>query len=141
MRQRARELRGSFNAETAIKAIGKALNERWSALHDDETDTEPSLTLISRRFEEVVRSVNVVFQQGPAGIERGLEALSDGQQSLFYFALAAAVFGLERDAVAGKIDGFDTEDLVIPALSIFAIEEPENHLSPYYLARIVLTFP
>jgi putative ATP-dependent endonuclease of OLD family len=130
-------LRSSFNAETAIKAIGDALSDRWSALHDDETDTEPSLTLISRRFEEVVRSVNVVFQQGPAGIERGLEALSDGQQSLFYFALAAAVFDLERDAVAGKIDGFDTEDLVIPALSIFAIEEPENHLSPYYLARIV----
>jgi len=70
-------------------------------------------------------------------MERGLEALSDGQQSLFYFALAAAVFDLERDAVAGKIKGFDTEDLVIPALSIFAIEEPENHLSPYYLARIV----
>jgi putative ATP-dependent endonuclease of OLD family len=130
-------LSSSFNSETAIKAIGEALSARWSALHDDETDTEPSLTLISRRFEEVVRSVNVVFQQGPAGIERGLEALSDGQQSLFYFALAAAVFDLERDAVAGKIDGFDTEDLVIPALSIFAIEEPENHLSPYYLARIV----
>jgi putative ATP-dependent endonuclease of the OLD family len=95
------------------------------------------LTLISRRFEEVVRSVNVVFQQGPAGIELGLEALSDGQQSLFYFALAAAVFDLERDAVAGKIRGFDTEGLLIPTLSIFAIEEPENHLSPFYLARIV----
>jgi putative ATP-dependent endonuclease of OLD family len=131
-------LSSSFKAEAAIKAIGEALSDRWSDLHDDQTDTEPSLTLISRRFEEVVRSVNVVFQQGPAGIERGLEALSDGQQSLFYFALAAAVFDLERDAVAGKIDGFDTEDLVIPALSIFAIEEPENHLSPYYLARIVL---
>jgi putative ATP-dependent endonuclease of OLD family len=130
-------LSGSFNAEAAIKAISKALNERWSALHDEDTDTEPSLALISRRFEEVVRNVNVVFQQGPAGIERGLEALSDGQQSLFYFALAAAVFDLERAAVAGKIGGFDTEDLTIPALSIFAIEEPENHLSPYYLARIV----
>ena len=130
-------LSGSFNAEVAIKAISKALNERWSALHDEQTDTEPSLALISRRFEEVVRNVNVMFQQGPAGIERGLDALSDGQQSLFYFALAAAVFDLERAAVAGKIGGFDTEDLTIPALSIFAIEEPENHLSPYYLARIV----
>ncbi len=128
---------GSFNAEAAIKAISEALNERWSALHDEETDTEPSLALVSRRFEEVVRNVNVVFQQGPAGIERGLEALSDGQQSLFYFALAAAVFDLERAAVAGEIGGFEAEDLMIPALSIFAIEEPENHLSPYYLARIV----
>src|SRR4029077_5122119 len=125
------------NAEAAIKAIGKALSERWSALHDEETDTEPSLALVSRRFEEVVRNVNVVFQQGPAKIERGLEVLSDGQQSLFYFALAAAVFDLERDAAAGKIKGFRADELRIPALSIFAIEEPENHLSPYYLSRIV----
>lgn len=131
------DLAKSFNAEVAIGAIGKALSGRWSALHDEKTDTKPSLALISRHFEEVVRSVDVVFQQGPAGVERSLDALSDGQQSLFYFALAAAVFDLERDAVKGKIGGFDTEELVIPALSLFAIEEPENHLSPYYLARIV----
>lgn len=130
-------LRASFGAEPAVKAMSKALAARWSALHDEKTDVEPNVTLISRRFEEVVSRINVVFQQGPAGVERGLEALSDGQQSLFYFALAAAVFDLEREAVAGKIKGFDAEGLVIPALSIFAIEEPENHLSPYYLSRIV----
>jgi len=92
---------------------------------------------ISQRFEDIVAKVQVLFQQGPAGIERGLDALSDGQQSLFYFALAAAIFDLERDAVTGKIKGFRTDELRIPALSVFAIEEPENHLSPYYLARIV----
>ena len=78
-----------------------------------------------------------MFQQGPAKIERGLDVLSDGQQSLFYFALAAAVFDLERDAVAAKVKGFRAEELRIPAFSLFGIEEPENHLSPYYLSRIV----
>ena len=56
---------------------------------------------------------------------------------LFYFTLAAAVFDLERDAVAKKISGFDAAIVRIPALSVFAIEEPGNQLSPYYLARIV----
>ena len=63
--------------------------------------------------------------------------LSDGQQSLFYFALAAAVFDLERDVVTGKIDGFLDDQLHISALSVFGMEEPENHLSPYFLARIM----
>ncbi len=85
----------------------------------------------------MVAKIQVLFAQGSAKIERGLEVLSDGQQSLFYFALAAAVFDLERDAVAGKIKGFRADELRIPALSIFAIEEPENHLAPYYLSRIV----
>lgn len=132
-----KKLSAAFGAESAIKAIAEALGTRWTDLHDEIVDTCPSLTLISRRFEDVIAQISVVFKQGPAELERGLEALSDGQQSLFYFALAAAVFDLERRAVAGKVKGFRTEGLVIPALTIFAIEEPENHLSPYYLARIV----
>lgn len=131
------ELSSAFGAEKAIDTISTALSNRWKELHDEKTDTDPTLTLTSQRFEEVIARIQVLFQQGPAGIERGLDALSDGQQSLFYFALAAAVFDLERNAVDGKIQGFRAEELRIPALSIFAIEEPENHLSPYYLSRIL----
>ena len=119
-----KQLSESFGAEAAIDAISKALSERWKELHDEKTDTDPALTLTSQRFEEVVARIQILFQQGPAAIQRGLDALSDGQQSLFYFALAAAVFDLERKAVAGTIKGFRAEDLRIPALSIFAIEEP-----------------
>ncbi len=132
-----KSLSDAFRAEAAIGAISNALSARWDELHDDYTDTNPSLRLVSKRFEEVVAHINVMFQQGPAAIERGLDVLSDGQQSLFYFALAAAIFDLERDAAAVKIKGFRADELRIPALSIFGIEEPENHLSPYYLARIV----
>lgn len=135
--QASNELGDAFESEDAIKAIGEALTKRWSDLHDDIVDTKPGLSLVSRRFEEVVSRINVVFQHGPEGIERGLDALSDGQQSLFYFALASAVFDLERAVVAEEVDGFRADDLTIPALTIFALEEPENHLSPYYLARIV----
>lgn len=131
------DLATAFGGEPAIEAMSNALSQRWRELHDDQTDTDPSLALISQRFEEVIRRVRVLFQKGPEAIERDLDALSDGQKSLFYFALAAAVFDLERAAVAKKIAGFDAESLRVPALSIFAIEEPENHLSPYYLARIV----
>jgi putative ATP-dependent endonuclease of the OLD family len=127
----------AFAGEAAIGAISTALSDRWKEFHDEKTDTNPALTLTSQRFEEVVARIQVLFQQGPASIERDLDALSDGQQSLFYFALAAAVFDLEKDAVAGKIKRFRTDELRIPALSIFAIEEPENHLSPYYLSRTV----
>jgi putative ATP-dependent endonuclease of the OLD family len=127
----------AFDAETAIAAISKALESRWSDLHDEVVDTKPRLSLVSRRFEEVISRIAIIFEQAPDGQERGLEALSDGQQSLFYFALAAAVFDLERQVVAGEVEGFRDDQLSIPALTIFALEEPENHLSPYFLARII----
>jgi len=133
----SKNLSAAFEAETAIAAIGKALQERWSGLHDEIVDTKPRLSLVSRRFEEVVNKIAVIFEQGPDGHERGLDTLSDGQQSLFYFALAAAVFDLERKVVAGDVEGFLDNQLRIPALTLFALEEPENHLSPYFLARII----
>ena len=108
----------AFEEESAITAIGKALQARWSGLHDDVVDTKPKLSLVSRRFEEVVNKITVIFEQGPDGQERGLEALSDGQQSLFYFALAAAVFDLEREVVAGTVKGFRDDTLSIPALTL-----------------------
>ncbi len=127
----------AFEGETAITAIAKALRTRWSSLHDEVVYTKPRLSLVSRRFEEVVSKIAVIFEQGADGHERGLDTLSDGQQSLFYFALAAAVFDMERQVVTGTVDGFQKDQLHIPALSIFALEEPENHLSPYFLARIL----
>lgn len=130
-------LAAAFEGESAIAAIGKALQERWSGLHDEVVDTKPRLSLVSRRFEEVVNKIAVIFEQGPDGQERSLDALSDGQQSLFYFALAAAVFDLEREVVAGTVEGFQDDTLRIPALTLFGLEEPENHLSPYFLARII----
>lgn len=137
VQEASESLSTAFEAEAAIAAIGKALEERWSSLHDEVVDTKPRLSLVSRRFEEIVNKIAVIFEQGPDGHERGLDALSDGQQSLFYFALAAAVFDLERKVVAGGVEGFLDDQLRIPALTLLALEEPENHLSPYFLARIV----
>ena len=131
------DLVDAFEGQPGIMAIGKALQKCWSSLHDEKVDTKPRLSLVSRRFEEVVSKTAVVFEEGPDGHERGLDALSDGQQSLFYFALVAAVFDMERQVAKGNVDGFHADQLRIPALSIFALEEPENHLSPFFLARIV----
>ena len=129
--RRPKSYRMRSAARPPSTAISEALSTRWKELHDGKTDTDPGLRLVSKRFEEVVAHVQVMFQHGPAEIERGLDVLSDGQQSLFYFALAAAVFDLERKAMADKIKGFRPDELRIPALSLFGIEEPENHLSPY----------
>lgn len=131
------QLMTAFGGEKAIQAISESLSKRWGNLHDGDIDCEPELSLLSRRFEEVVARIGVMFKRGPAGEDRGLDALSDGQQSLFYFALAAAVFDVERAAVAGRIKGFRAEELGVPALTLFAVEEPENHLAPYYLSRIL----
>ena len=54
-----------------------------------------------------------------------------------YFTLAIALYDIEQKHSADKAKGFKVLDKDIPVFTIFAFEEPENHLSPYYLGRVL----
>jgi hypothetical protein len=57
---------------------------------------------------------------------------------LFYFALVGARFDLEQRLVGGAAPTMFNLDMAgLPVLTLFAIEEPENHLAPHYLSRIL----
>ena len=71
--------------------------------------------------------------------ERSCQDLSDGQRSLFSLSLSLGLFHLEeaikRDPAVSGYKLKLAEEL--PLLTIFAVEEPENHLSPHYLGTVV----
>lgn len=81
----------------------------------------------------------LAFRPGEGGVEQGIERLSDGLKSLFYFSLVGATFDIEQAARTGGGNeaAIIGDELRMPALSVFAIEEAENHLSPHYLGRIL----
>lgn len=116
------------------------LTKRWKQVHEADTDTTPVLRLVDSRFEELVRRAEFAFFPDEAGRERALGDLSDGQRSLFHIALTAATLEVERDAFALPPEGssFDQEKLRRTHLTLLAIEEPENSLSPFFLSRIVM---
>ena len=94
-----------FAGEPAIEAISDTFSERWKELHDGTTDKDPSLAWSANDSKKSSRKCKFCSNKVRRNRARP-RCVSDGQQSLFYFALVAAVFDLERDAVAGKIKGF-----------------------------------
>ena len=135
----AQEIQDSFQDEGPAKFFLERLEARWKQVHEADTDTKPSLRLVESRFEEFVRRADFAFFPDEAGQERALADLSDGQRSLFHIALTAATLEVERDAFALPHDEspFDQEKLRRAHLTILAIEEPENSLSPFFLSRII----
>ena len=86
--------------------------------------------------------MEVYFHAEGGDIEHPPSRLSDGLRSLFYLALVASAFRVEEkvrldDGSPEKKTGFAIADMALPSLTIFAVEEPENHLAPHYLGRIV----
>lgn len=135
----AQQIQEAFQDEDPAKFVLERLEARWRQVHEADTDTKPILRLVESRFEEFVRRADFAFFPDEAGQERSLADLSDGQRSLFHIALTAATLEVERDAFALPHDesAFDQEKLHRAHLTLLAIEEPENSLSPFFLSRII----
>ncbi len=136
----AKRLEDSLNAVTAIGSVTQDLKSFWTALHDGHYDADPLISVVATEFEQLIRDLTLRFEKSPGGGQRQLEELSEGQVSLLYFALSATLHNLiwKMEHVApGNIDGFKPLDFVPAPLTIFALEEPENHLAPFYLPRLI----
>ena len=133
------EIQQQFDSEEPAKFITERLERRWKEVHQGNTDAKPMLRLVESKMEELVKRAEFVFFPDEAERTRHLEDLSDGQRSLFHIALTAATLEIERDALAQAPDDsvFDQEKLRRVHLTILAIEEPENSLSPFFLSRIM----
>lgn len=133
------DLQTRFDAEAPSQFIAERLGRRWDQVHRGDSDAKPVLRLVESRLEDLVRRAEFVFFPDAAGQPRPLSDLSDGQRSLFHIALTAATLEIERDAFAtAPADGaFDHERLRRTHLTLLAVEEPENSLSPFFLSRIM----
>jgi putative ATP-dependent endonuclease of OLD family len=129
-------LNEAFGEENAVALIAEAVEKRWREVHTGGTDAQPIFRPVDLRFEEFVRKIEVVFRPDEEGRDRGIDDLSDGQRSLFHIAMTAATLDVERRLAEGE-EGFQAENVPLPALTLVALEEPENNLAPFYLSRIV----
>ncbi len=134
----AAELEQNFNKEPVVRIVENALAERWQQLHSGGSDTVPAFRPIDSDLFEIVRNAELLFTPGPAGQPRRARFLSDGQRSLLHLALSATALDIESALATGDHhDRFDIDSVQPPALTLLAVEEPENSLAPFYLARIV----
>ena len=131
-------LNGAFGGEVAVDLVSKAVERRWQQVHSAGTDTKPVFRPVDLRFQEFIRKVEVVFHPDEQGRDRSLEDLSDGQRSLFHLAMTAAALDVEGRIADGSAGAaFQAGGVPLPALTLIAVEEPENNLAPFYLSRIV----
>ncbi len=131
-------LNAAFSAEAAVTAIASAVTRRWQEVHSAATDSKPVFRPVDIRLPEFIRKVEVGFTPDESGGERSLDELSEGQRSLFHLAMAAAALDIEsRIAANPEAEGFQAGGVSLPALTLIAVEEPENSLAPFFLSRIV----
>lgn len=132
----------AFRAEIGISTIEGSLESNWAKLQNFHRLAKIKLQPIESQFSELMKQLSVYFSDAGESNEVPFELLSEGQRSLFYMTLLITAFDIE-DRLTNDPEGtpgFDSGALAMPTLTIFAVEEPENHLAPHFVGRICKAF-
>jgi putative ATP-dependent endonuclease of OLD family len=127
-----------FHTEPATQVIEKAVGQRWGELHGATTHATPRFSPIGSEVTDLVRAAELRFEPDHARPSRPARMLSDGQRSLLHMALTSSALDVEAQVSDGTLAAsFTLDPSQIPILTVLAVEEPENSLTPFYLSRIV----
>ncbi len=122
-----------------IQEIQQIINKAWTKAHDNSLLHYQNVTLeiVASKFEQLIKSLSLKLSPAETKVSKDVSELSDGQMSLLYLSLAVALYDLELWHSQHQIDGIKQLDEELPIFTIIALEEPENHLSSFYLSRIL----
>ncbi|SDZ00067.1 AAA family ATPase [Bacillus sp. 166amftsu] len=131
-----------FGEQPGVSLIQKTIEGQWKNYHNEERYKNASLKFNSTDLENILKKVEVEFT--PTEIERAykIDSLGDGLRSLFYLSLVDSLLEIENQAIKEIFDKQKKTDERIfniepPALTLIAIEEPENHIGPQLLGRVI----
>ena len=128
-----------FFEEKGVESLKESLETQWNSYYKDIRYSNPKINFNSTDLETILKKVEVTFSPTETHREYHVEELGDGLRSLFYLSLVNTFLEIEEE-ILESINDDKEEDIftLIPhVLTIVAVEEPENHISPHLLGRIV----
>lgn len=137
---RIQELNSAFEREAGVSMFGSSISKQWKSYDSDSRYSNATLRFNSTDIESSIKKAEVVFMPTETGKEYSIDQMSDGLRSLFYISLVDSILDVENQMQHQlEIDPIHTSfSRVPPLLTIVAIEEPENHIAPHLLGKLVL---
>ena len=139
VKAKIKELNEQFEREKGVSMFGTSLAEQWKAYDSDDRYSTASLRFNSTDIETSIRKTEVVFEPTETGKEYTIDQMGDGLRSLFYISLVDSILDVEGK-IQREIEANPENTSFIrkpPILTIVALEEPENHIAPHLLGKLV----
>lgn len=141
LEEQAAKLNALTKSNPALNEIAAAINASWGNIYKGRYLSQASLNFPLANIDEILKLIQLQFNPDGTGNTINVDRLSDGQKSLVYFSLIKAMFDIDKKTreliSSGAASNFNPEKMRLPIFSMISLEEPENHLSPHYLGRII----
>jgi putative ATP-dependent endonuclease of the OLD family len=135
------ELDKEVAKQSGITIVKKVVSSSWKNYHNDSRYNEANIKFGSSDLEIILKKLEVEFT--PTHTEKAFKVddLGDGLKSLFYLTLIDSLLELENEAITEIKNRVSKEERVLnidpPALTLILVEEPENHVSPHLLGKVI----
>lgn len=119
--------------------IGNSIQSQWGKYDIEKRYSNAKLRFNGADLETSIRKSEVVFTPTETGREFLIDEMSDGFRSLFYVSMVDSILDVElkiEEELKTMPDTLSFERKP-PALTIVALEEPENHIAPHLLGKLV----
>ncbi|GEN66263.1 ATP-dependent nuclease [Chryseobacterium rhizosphaerae] len=129
------EINEAFKGLSVFNTIQTSITSFWQKFHKDERYSETALSFGGSELDTILKKLEISFS--PTGTHKpfGIDELGEGYRSLFYLTLVCSLLDVE-EKISEEEDG-ETIGITRPLLTILAIEEPENHIAPQLLGRVI----
>lgn len=127
--------------QSGINIVKRIVSSQWKNYHNDSRYNEANIKFGSSDLDNILKKLEVEFT--PTHTEKAFKVddLGDGLKSLFYLTLIDSLLELENEAIMEIKNKVPDAERVLnidpPALTLILVEEPENHVSPHLLGKVV----
>lgn len=132
------DLNDEFLKESGVSILKNAVHDEWEEYHSDSRYSNAQLRFNSTNIESAIKKTEVLFSPSVTEREFSIDEMGDGLRSLFYISMVDSMLDVEnkiRDEIEkGKELSFSKTP---PILTIVAVEEPENHIAPHLLGKLI----
>lgn len=137
------ELNNTFLSENgALTQINNEIQKSWELYHEDNRFSQAELIINSSEMAAALRQIALKFSPTTTEEAFTVSDLGDGLRSIFYFSLVDSILDIELQITKDREENPDNPrfKLIPPVLTILAIEEPENHIAPHHIGKLVKRF-
>ena len=137
------ELNNTFLSDSgALTQINNEIQKSWELYHEDNRFSQAELIINSSEMAAALRQIAVKFSPTTTEEAFTVSDLGDGLRSIFYFSLVDSILDIELEITKVREENPDNPrfKLIPPILTILAIEEPENHIAPHHIGKLVKRF-
>lgn len=125
-----------------LTQINQEIQKSWKLYHENKRFAKAELTINSSEMVAALRQIALIFSPTTTEEAFTVSDLGDGLRSIFYFSLVNSMLDIELEITKDNETNPDNPrfKLTPPILTILAIEEPENHIAPHHIGKLVKRF-